>query len=301
MLQSCTPLTKIRKSRFKGSARVKPKKARVDASLASKGQGWRRKRLSQVGKIGDLVDSHCHLDFKSFDRDREEVIAQARRVGVAVMINSGVDYATNQTTLELARKHDFIHATMGIGPSSVDRTSRKGLQLLFDQIREHASEIKGVGEAGLDYYRCTDAAGRMRQAEVFQHVIELARELNLPLVIHARQAEDEAFKMVQSLTKVVFHCYGGNLETMQKIVDRGFYISLATTACYSAHHQILARHVPLESLLIETDAPFLSPRRGRNEPAYILDLVDQVARIKATSPIQIAEITARNARQAFDL
>jgi len=257
--------------------------------------------LSQAGKIGELVDSHCHLDFKSFDRDREKVIARARRAGVVVMINSGVDYATNHTTLELARKHDFIHATMGIGPSSVDRTSGKGPQLLFDQIREHASEIKGVGEAGLDYYRCTDAAGRMRQAEVFQHVIELSRELNLPLVIHARQAEDEAFKMVQSLTKVVFHCYGGNLETMQKIVDRGFYISLATTACYSAHHQILARHVPLESLLIETDAPFLSPRRGRNEPAYILDLVDQVARIKATSSIQIAEITARNARQAFDL
>lgn len=257
--------------------------------------------MSQVGKIGDVVDSHCHLDFKSFDRDREEVIAQARRAGVVVMINSGVDHVTNQTTLELARKHDFIHATMGLGPSSVDRTSGNGLQVLFDQIREHASEIKGVGEAGLDYYRCTDSASRMRQADVFRQVIELARELNLPLVIHARQAEDEAFKMVQSLTKVVFHCYGGTLETMRKIVDRGFYVSLATTVCYSAHHQTLARHVPLESLLIETDAPFLSPRRGRNEPAYILDLVDRIARIRAMSPIQIAEITARNARQAFGI
>jgi len=257
--------------------------------------------LSQVGKIGDVVDSHCHLDLKSFDRDRGEVIAQARRAGVAVMINSGVDYVTNQTTLELARKHDFIHATMGLGPNSADRTSKRDLQALFDHIREHASEIKGVGEAGLDYYRCTDSARRMRQAEVFQWVIELAAELGLPLVIHARQAEDEAFKMVQSLSKVVFHCYGGNLETMRKITDRGFYVSLATSVCYSRHHQTLARHVPLESLLIETDAPFLSPRRGRNEPAYVLDLVDQIAKIKETSPIEIAEVTTRNARQAFNL
>lgn len=257
--------------------------------------------MGQADRIDGVIDSHCHLDFGRFDKDREEVIERARAAGVETMINSGVDHDTNEKTLELARGHSFIYPTLGLSPSYVSRAGKNDLKALFDQIRRHAGEIKGVGEAGLDYYRCTDPAMRIRQGEVFRQAMDLALELNLPLIIHARKAEQEAFEMVRSLDKVIFHCFGGSLETMGKIAERGFYISLATTVCYSDHHRTLAMHVPLESLLIETDSPFLSPRRGRNEPSYVLDLVRQIARIREVSPVQVAEITARNAKKAFRL
>lgn len=257
--------------------------------------------MSQADMIDGVIDSHCHLDFKSFDRDRENVIRRAKAAGVKSIVNSGVDYLTNRRTLDLSRRYGSIYPTLGLSPNSVDRTGMSDLRITLNYIGEHADEINGVGEAGLDYYRCTDPGKRQKQKQIFQKVIDLAVASDLPLVIHARHAEEEAFEMVRSLDKVVFHCYGGSLETMKHILERGFYVSLATTVCYSGHHQSLAKVVPLESLLLETDAPFLSPRRGRNEPSYVLDLLRRVAEIKEISPAKIAEVTAKNAERAFDL
>jgi TatD DNase family protein len=171
----------------------------------------------------------------------------------------------------------------------------------MNHIEEHKGEIVGVGEAGLDYYRCTDPGLRKRQVDVFSKMIELASSLDLPLVIHARNSEQQAFEMVKDLEKVVFHCYSGTLETMRQIVDRGFYVSLATVLCRSAEHQGLARHVSMDLLLIETDSPFLSPRRGRNEPSFVLDSVQLISRIRSLPPPEIAKITTRNARRIFSL
>jgi TatD DNase family protein len=131
--------------------------------------------------------------------------------------------------------------------------------------------------------------------------MDLARSLNKPLVIHSRDAEQQALELIRDLDKVVFHCYSGTLQTMRDAVDRGYYISLATNLCRSPAHQMLARNVPLENLLIETDSPFLSPRRGRNEPAYILDSVRLLSRIRSCSPEEVASLTAENARSVFGL
>lgn len=215
------------------------------------------------------------------------------------MINSGVDHLTNGATLDLARKYEFIHPTLGLSPNLLDGMSDAEIKMVLDQIEENAGEIIGVGEAGLDHYRCTDLAGRKRQVEIFQLVIDLARSLDLPLVIHSRKAEQDAFEMVRNLDRVVFHCYGGTLATMREIVDNGFYISLATNLCRSAHHKVLAKQIPLDSLLIETDSPYLSPRSGRNEPAYVLDSVELIAKIKGISPRDVAETTARNTRDVY--
>jgi TatD DNase family protein len=175
------------------------------------------------------------------------------------------------------------------------------LQTLFEQIRENADQAVGIGEAGLDYYRCKDQASRERQVQVFQQVIELARFLDLPLVIHSRDAEQQALEMVKELDKVVFHCYGGSLNTMKEAVDRGYYISLATNVCRSTQHQILARNIPLDNLLIETDSPFLSPKKGRNEPSFILDSVRLLAEIRGMKPAEIARATSENAANIFGI
>jgi TatD DNase family protein len=249
----------------------------------------------------EVTDTHCHLDFKNFNKDRDEVIQRALKAGVTTMINSGIDLKTNRKSLELAKKYDFIFATLGLNPNGLGEMTEEDVDATLDQIRSHAKEIVGVGEAGLDYYRCLDQKGQDRQREVFRKVVDLSRELDLPQVIHARLAEDEAFEMVKDLNKVVFHCYSGTAGTMREAVDRGFYISLATVVCKSAQHQVLARQVPLDLLLIETDSPFLSPKKGRNEPAYVLESLNLIARIKGLPPEDVAKATTANAKRIFNL
>ncbi len=248
-----------------------------------------------------VIDSHCHLDFKQFNKDRDLVMQRARDSGVTIMINSGVDNASNRRSLELAAKHDFIYATLGLSPNSLDNLSDADIQGLLDQIKENAGQAVGIGEAGLDYYRCKDPASRERQAKVFSQVIELARSLNLPLVIHSRDTEQKALDMVRDLEKVVFHCYSGTLSTMKEAIDLGFYISLATVLCRSPQHQVLAKNVSLDHLLVETDSPFLSPKHGRNEPSYVLDSVRLIAKIRGMEPQEIARITSENTRRIYDL
>lgn len=257
--------------------------------------------MNDLGPGLGVIDSHCHLDFKQFNKDRETVMQRARDSGVSLMINSGVDYATNRRSLELAAKYDFIYATLGLSPNSLDSLSDADILMLLDQIKENAGQAVGIGEAGLDYYRCKDPASRERQAKVFSQVIELARSLNLPLVIHSRDTEQKALDMVKDLEKVVFHCYSGTLATMREATDRGFYISLATVLCRSPQHQVLAKNVSLDRLLVETDSPFLSPRHGRNEPSYVLDSVRLIAKIRGVEPQEIARMTSENTRRIYDL
>jgi TatD DNase family protein len=255
--------------------------------------------LNEFGQ--GVIDSHCHLDFKHFNKDRNAVIERAKDAGIVLMVNSGVDFVTNRKSLQLANDHDFIQATLGLSPNLVEGLSEEDLQSVFEQIRANASQIVGVGETGLDYYRCRDKTAREHQVQIFRQAIELARSLDLPLVIHSRDAEQQALEMIRDLDKVIFHCYGGTLSTMKEAVDRGFYISLATVLCRSAQHQILARNVPLDRLLIETDSPFLSPRGGRNEPSFILDSVRLLARIRGIEPAEVARTTTDNARRIFGL
>jgi len=217
------------------------------------------------------------------------------------MINSGVDYSTNARSLELAKKYDFISATLGLSPNILESIKEPELDRIFEQIKENAGQALGIGEAGLDYYHCKNAPARQRQAEVFKKVIDLAASLNMPLVIHSRDAEQPALEMVKDLDKVVFHCYSGSLATMKEATDRGFYISLATNLCRSGLHQILAKNVSLDRLLVETDSPFLSPWRGRNEPSFVLDSVRLIARLRGREPQEIARITADNTKRIYNI
>lgn len=217
------------------------------------------------------------------------------------MINSGVDYSTNARSLELADKYEFISATLGLSPNTLPEIKEPELKKLLEQIENNVDHAIGIGEAGLDYYHCKDAPTRNQQAKVFRQVIDLAASLNKPLVIHSRDAEQQALDMVKHLDKVIFHCYSGTLSTMKEAIDRGFYISIATNVCRSGQHQILARNVSLDRLLIETDSPFLSPRRGRNEPSFVLDSVRLIARIRGIEPQELARITAENTKRIYNI
>lgn len=229
------------------------------------------------------------------------MIDRALKSGLVRMINSGVDYSSNSKSIDLVSKYDFFSATLGLSPNILQDIKEPELKMLLAQIESLAGQAVGIGEAGLDYYHCKDAPGRERQAAVFKKVIALAESAGLPLVIHSRDAEQQALDMVKHLDRVVFHCYSGTLSTMKEAVDRGYYISLATNLCRSAQHQILAKNVPLDHLMVETDSPFLSPRKGRNEPAFVLDSIRMIARLRGLEPQEIARVTAENTKRIYNI
>lgn len=248
-----------------------------------------------------IIDSHCHLDFPKFNRDREETILRAREAGVVGMINSGISLKGNSMSLELADRHEDIYAVLGLSPDIGREGDDKKINAILAQIEANAGKAVGIGEAGLDFQDCKNNEERERQTEAFKKVIEIAKDLKKPLVVHARLAEAEVLNLVRDVDTVIYHCYSGSVETMREIVDRGFYISLATLVCFSEHHQALAKEVPLENLLLETDSPFLSSRKGRNEPAFIVDSIPVIAQLKDTEPAEIARSTTENASRAFNL
>ncbi|TGC07216.1 TatD family hydrolase [Methanolobus halotolerans] len=249
----------------------------------------------------EVIDSHCHLDFPKFNRDRDKTIERAKINGVVGMINSGIDYRTNANSLDLARKYDFIHATLGLSPQMVPDANDGKIKQILSQMERNIGKAVGIGEAGLDYYYCRTAAGRKRQEDVFSQVIELADRYNKTLVIHGRDGEELALKMSRDLDRVIFHCYGGSLETMHKIVDAGHYVSVPTLVCFSESHKAIAQNLPLENMLIETDSPYLSPRKGRNEPTFVRDSVPVIAQLKEVDETEIAMATIQNTRRAFEL
>ncbi|AKB45842.1 Putative deoxyribonuclease YcfH [Methanosarcina sp. Kolksee] len=217
------------------------------------------------------------------------------------MINSGISLKGNRISLELAENNEDIYATLGLNPDIGREGEDKEINDILVQIEANAGKAVGIGEAGLDFQDCKTNEERERQTAAFKKVIELAKDLNKPLIVHARMAEAEVLKLVKDVDTVIYHCYSGPLETMKEIVDMGYYISLATLVCFSEHHQTLAEAVPLENLLLETDSPFLSPRKGRNEPAFIVDSVPVVAQLKDMKPAEIAKSTTENARRAFNI
>jgi TatD DNase family protein len=248
-----------------------------------------------------IIDSHCHLDFPKFNRDREETIFRARGAGVVGIINSGISLKGNRMSLKLAEKYEDIHATLGLSPDIGREGTDEEINVILAQIEANAEKAVAIGESGLDFQDCKTNEERKRQTTSFKKVIELSKNLDKPLVVHARLAEVEVLKLVSDVDTVIYHCYSGSVETMREIVDMGYYISLATLMCFSEHHQVLAAEVPLENLLLETDSPYLSSRKGRNEPAFIVDSIPVVARLKDMEPEEIAKLATENARRVFNI
>jgi TatD DNase family protein len=158
-----------------------------------------------------IIDSHCHLDFPKFNRDREETILRARQAGVVGMINSGISLKGNRMSLELAEKNADIHATLGLSPDIGRGGTDKEIDAILAQITANAGKAVGIGEAGLDFQDCKTNDERERQTAAFKKVVALAKDLDKPLVVHARMAEAEVLKLVKDIDTVIYHCYSGSV------------------------------------------------------------------------------------------
>ncbi len=251
-----------------------------------------------------LVDCHCHLDSEKFSEDREAVIARNKE-RVSFIVNSGVDLRSNAASLELAQEHEgFIHASMGLSPAFAGKMPGKEVGAVLDRIRDHAKDIVAVGEVGLDYHWEPNAKRRERQQEVFKQFIGLARELQKPLVIHCRDADEDVWRIVEKdpPKTVVFHHFSAPEDYVPRLVDSGFYASMSTIACLSKRHARLIKHLPLEYTLTETDSPYNSPVRGeRNEPFHVGDLVKLISSIRGLDADHVSDAVHKNAVRVFSV
>ncbi len=252
-----------------------------------------------------MIDSHCHLDFTDFDSCREEVIGEARQAGVHTIVNIGVDLSTSKKSVALAEKYDLIYATVGVHPHDA-RTWNNDVKEELIRLAAHP-KVKAVGEIGLDFYR--DHSPRTVQRKVFVEQLEMAVQLKKPVVIHTREAFDETVAMVKDyapkLLGGVFHCFPGDIEDAYRVFDLGFLISVGGVITFkNSRMSRVATEVPLEKMMLETDAPYVTPEpfRGKtNYPAYIVYTGRKLAELKKLSFSEVEKITDRTARKFFQL
>ncbi len=254
-----------------------------------------------------LFDSHAHLNDERFDEDREALIESLKENNVELVLNPGADIETSKSSIELAKKYDFIYAAVGVHPHDVGTLEENAI----DTLRELATsneKVVAIGEIGLDYYY--DNSPRETQREWFKKQIELANELKLPIIIHDRDAHQDTFDIIKNTKSedigCVLHCYSGNVELAKEYVKMGCYISIPGTVTFKNNKKTaeVVREIPLEYLLIETDSPYMAPvphRGKRNDPSMVQFVADKIAQEKGISYEKVCETTKENAKRLFNI
>lgn len=251
-----------------------------------------------------LIDTHAHINVEQFDEDREQVIERALDAGVTRIVNIGYNRETIPSSLKLAEEYDFIYSTVGWYPQDAINMEEGDLEWL-ESLCSHP-KVVAIGEIGLDYY--WDTSPKELQQQIFREQIRLARRMNLPIVIHNREAHGDVVRILKEENAAevggIMHCFSGSWEIAKQCLDMNFYISFGGPITFKnavRPKEVLAK-VPLDRLLIETDCPYLTPhpyRGKRNEPAYVRYVAEAAAEIKGIEMEEIARITTENVFQVF--
>ena len=259
-------------------------------------------------KYKELVDTHCHIVFPNFKDDLDEVASRWRSTGIKNLIHACVEPSEISAIRALADRFPEMSYAVGVHPLDTQHWGVETKQILRNAALDD-SRIVAIGELGLDLFKESNLE---EQLVVLMPQLDLALELDLPVIVHCRDAASEMLKVLNDLKvtqkcpKGVMHCWGGTLSEMQKFLDLGFYISFSGTVTFAKAIEIhqCAKEVPEDRLLVETDSPFLSPapfRGKRNEPAFVEKVAARIAEIRGEPLTSIAEITTRNARRLFGL
>jgi TatD DNase family protein len=247
-----------------------------------------------------LIDSHCHLDAKWFGNDIPAVVQNAKQNEIEAIITSTIDINITKTTNMVQRYPNYIFWALGLHPPGVNPQNVKAIMKLIDK---HKSEIVAIGEVGLDYYWVKEEKLREQQKIAFIDFIRLAKELEKPIVIHARDAQTDTIDILEEhdAKNVLMHCFSGNEKEAKRIIANKWLISVPTSVVKRQVHQTMAKLVPLDLMLLETDAPYLSPAKGRNEPANIRISAQKIAELKSVTFEEVARTTTTNARVFYRL
>ena len=253
-----------------------------------------------------FIDTHVHLNADQYDEDLKEVIDRALENNVTKMIVIGFDRKTIERAMELAEKHDFIYAVVGWHPVDAIDCTPEDLQWI-EELSAHP-KVVGIGETGLDYH--WDKSPKEVQQDIFRKQIQLAKKVQLPIIIHNRDATEDVLRILKEEHAEeiggVMHCFSGSVETARESIAMNFMISLGGPVTFknAKKPKEVAELISLEHLMIETDAPYLAPhpyRGKRNEPSYVPLVAEEIARLKGMTVEEVAEKTTRNAEQFFKL
>lgn len=261
----------------------------------------------EIRQVQGWVDSHCHLDFPHFDADRDEVLARAVEAGVTTIINPGTDLESSRRAIALAERFDGVYAAVGVHPHDASVLGREALA----ELRELAfhPKVVAIGEIGLDYYR--DLSPRVQQRAAFEAQLALAADLDRPVIIHQRESADDVMAILRDWAAGghpggVLHAFSGDEAMADEVVSLGFSIGVGGPLTFKNVRRLpeVALHLSLDCLLVETDAPYLTPhpyRGRRNEPAYVLLVAQRLAELRGLALGYLVQQLADNARRLFRL
>ena len=250
-----------------------------------------------------LFDTHAHMDDHAFDTDREELLSNLPGQGLTLVMNPGCSLDSSRNAVALANQYDYIYAAVGSHPDVADEVNEEVLEE-YRKLCKLNPKVKAIGEIGLDYHY--EDIPREIQLKAFRMQMELARELNLPVIVHEREAHEDGMNVVREFPDVtgVFHCYSGSAEMARQLVDRGWYIGFTGVLTFKNVRKAVevAASIPLDRIVIETDCPYMSPdpfRGKRNDPGKIYRMAEKLAEIRGLSVDEIQAITVENGRRLY--
>ena len=249
-----------------------------------------------------LFDTHAHLNDSAFDADREELLGKLPSMGISYVMNAGCSLQSSQEIIAMAEKYPYVYASVGSHPDSCDEVNEQVLEQ-YRQMCRH-EKVKAIGEIGLDYHY--EDIPREIQKAAFCAQMELAKEVDLPVIVHEREAHQDSMAIVEAFPTVtgVFHCFSGSAEMAQWLVERGWYIGFTGVLTFKNAHRAIeaASAIPLERIVLETDCPYMAPepfRGKRNHPGYLGKMAEKLAEIKGVSLEQVQEITTQNGKRLY--
>ena len=254
----------------------------------------------------ELIDSHCHLIFENFEKDLEEVVLRLRSKGIKKLVHACCELSEIPRLKKISHKYNEIFYSVGLHPLEANKWELSSKSLLRSAAQED-KRVVAIGELGLDFFK---SENKTQQIDALIPQMELAYELDLPVIIHCREAADEMIKICNDLSKKgkcpggVLHCWTGTPNEMKQFLDLGFYISFSGIVTFPKAHEIheCAKLVPYDRYLIETDSPFLAPvphRGKRNEPAFVENVANFIADLRSSELITIAKESSKNAKDLF--
>ena len=250
-----------------------------------------------------LFDTHAHMDDRAFDADRETLLASLPEQGIGLLMNPGCSLESSRAACALARRYGYIYAAVGSHPDAADEVNEAVLEEYRSLCRENP-KVKAIGEIGLDYHY--EDIPRQRQLEAFRAQMALAKELNLPVIVHERDAHEDGMAVVAEFPNVtgVFHCYSGSAEMAKQLVKRGWYIGFTGVLTFKNARKALevAREIPLDRIVLETDCPYMSPepfRGKRNDSSRLYRMAEALAQLRDLSVEEIHAVTMENGKRLY--
>ena len=252
-----------------------------------------------------LFDTHAHMDDRAFDQDRDTLLSELPQQGIGLLMNPGCRLASSRQACALAGQYDYIYAAVGSHPDAADEVNADVLEA-YRVLCKQNPKVKAIGEIGLDYHY--EDIPRQRQLEAFRDQMALARELDLPVIVHEREAHQDGMAVVDEFPQVtgVFHCYSGSAEMAKELIKRGWYIGFTGVLTFKNARKAVevAREIPLERIVLETDCPYMSPepfRGRRNDPGKLYRMAQALAQIREIPAEQVEAITFENGKQLYRL